>query len=518
MTTKSFSMINMSHRLTSRLGILITAALIGGCETAVQERQVDIDETRKTMQALAEKHRPAVNTSLQSARRIEVDEDSAWLFNHYRATYTNRKLKDALKKIVPGFPITYALDPNYNPVVSSSPQSVTIEDHLNNITLQANVGYLFHDGALIITPTVTREYTIPIFGGATSNVAVGSNNLGTDTVQAGNFANTLSNQLNAGSDLSNLVTATLGLPFCAGNNPTQVPGQLATFTGNTNECFSINLSSNLLSITARPQRLVLFERAYKKWFRDVTRQANVKMTVIRMDVTDLAQQRFDFSLIRNASISGGLQNLTADITSSTLVDAGAVLGIQITDTGSAWNTSQIILEALDAIANVAIHDQRELLLHNNRLVTLRNFSIERFVEKITIQQTNTGGTSLDTPTVEIGELEVGQAINILPTLTDDAITLHIVINEGEVDSYDVYNVAGTTGVLPQNSGTDTVFDVTLKHNEAVLLASTTREEVDLNEDRSGALPVWPLNRLKNASEGRKRMIQTLYLIEGSFRS
>ena len=169
-----------------------------------------------------------------------------------------------------------------------------------------------------------------------------------------------------------------------------------------------------------------------------TRQASIKITILHLDVTDLAQHQVDLTLLRNASIALNLSNVTQDLISSRIDAAGSVLSIRATDPDSAWQSSELIMKALASLGNVAVDDTKEMLVYNNRLVTLRNYRVHRYVEEVTIQQTNAGGTSLSTPTVEIGEIETGQAINILPTLTRDRIALHIVINQAQIDEFDTY--------------------------------------------------------------------------------
>ena len=368
---------------------------------------------------------------------------------------------------------------------------------------------------------VTREYEVPLYGGGNNIINVSSNNLGTDGNKAGGFENNVSSQLSAQNDVHQLVNTVLGIQYCeqVSDNEDGAADAIAAHTYNDQECYSISPTGNLLSITARPQRIVLFDNAYEKWLRSVTRQANIKVTVVRLDVTDLAQQHVDLSVVRNASIYANISNITQDLTATELNAGGGVFSLKVADPDSPWDSSGIILEALAQVGNISIDDTKEVLVYNNRLVTIRNYRIHRYVERTSIQQTDAGGTSLSTPTVEIGELETGQAINILPTFTGDLIALHIVINEAKIDSLDTYDIAGSSGVLPTSSGNDNIFDVTIEDGETVLLASTHREEVEVKTDRSGLLPVWPFNQLTgNSASGGKRLTQTLFLIQGSFRS
>ena len=502
-------------RHLSLLSLLVTVA----CSENIKQREKEISDARERHRQILEEQQTvrAINTR---AKRIDVPKEKAWFYQPYRATYKNQGLRETLERLTPGYPIAYALPENYNPSISSTPDAVTVEDHLNAITLQANVGYEFHHGILLITPMTTKKFEVLLYGGGNNIINVSSNNLGSGQNKASGFENNVTTQLSAENDIHQLVNTVLGIQYCENDadkekNKTTA---LATYTYNDQECYSISSTGNLLSITARPQRIVLFDAAYEKWLQTVTRQANIKITVVRLDVTDLEQQHVDLSVIRNAGIAANISNLTRNLTSSEINAGGSVLSLKIDDAGSPWNTSEIILQALAQIGNLSIDDTKEMLVYNNRLVTIRNYRIHRYVKRTSIQQTDSGGTSLSTPSVEIGELETGQAINILPTLTEDLIALHIVINEAKIDSLKTYDIAGTSGVLPTSSGNDNIFDVTIEDGETVLLASTHREEVEVKTDHSGLLPVWPFNRLTgNSAAAGKRLTQTLFLIQGTFK-
>ena len=503
-----------------RLAGLLAALALPACSENIRQREQEISDARERHRQLLEQQQ-TIRTINTRAKRVDVPGERAWLYRPFRATYRNQGLRETLERLTPGYPVAYALPKKYNPPVSSTPLAVTVEDHLQALSLQANVGYEFRQGILLITPMVTREYEVPLYGGGNNIINVSSNNLGQDQNKASGYENNISSQLSAENDIHQLVNTVLGIRYCEQENreDNDISKEIGTYTWNDQECYSISSTGNLLAITARPQRVVLFDEAYQKWLQTVTRQANIKITLVRLDVTDLAQQHVDLSVVRNASIAANLSNLTQNLSGAQINTGGGVFSLKIDDPGSPWNSSEIILRALAQVGNISIDDSKEILVYNNRLVTIRNYRVHRYVERTSIQQTDAGGTSLSTPTVEIGELETGQAINILPTLTDDLIALHIVINEANIDSLDTYEIAGSSGVLPTSSGNDNIFDVTIEDGETVLLASTHREEVEVKTDRSGLLPVWPFSRLTgNSASGGKRLTQTLFLIQGGFRS
>ena len=519
---------------------LFSALLLTACSENIRQREQDFSEAQERHRQILEEQQivQAINAH---AKRIEVSKEKAWLYQPYRASYSDG-LRQTLPRIVP-YPITYAIKNDYNPQVNSTTQATTVEGHLDAISLQANVGYQFHEGTLLITPTVTRKYEVPLYGGGNNTIGIGTDNLNVGNEPGGSYSNSLFSDISPLNDVYQLVNATLGIGACNAEQQTSESVQRQGETGAVKttrtttkkfearggplqiaECYSVSPSGNLLIITARPQRQVLFESVYRDWLTAVTRQANVKITTIRLDVTQLAQQQVDISVIRNAAISAGFGNVVQTraggaLSSPVISGSDKVFSLQLSDDGSPWNTSQVILKALERIGNVSVEDSRELLLHNNRLITLRDYHVERYVKQISVELNTTGNTSISTPNVEIDQLQTGQAINILPTLTDDLIAMHVVINEARVDSRVNYRIGGTEGVLPQNSGTDSIFDVTLKHNEAVLLASTTRTETNASSERAGLLPIWPLNLVNGGgAQGSQRVIQTLYLIEAGFKS
>lgn len=547
-------------RITKYILTTFCLSFLSACSENIRKTEEAVNQAKTRYEELL-KQQTHERKTVSDAERIAVPETHSWLYQIYNGSY-RAPLREVLPLIVPGYPITYAIggcsnngagealkksyrdlplrdyvDDCINPLVYSTPSAVTYKDHLDSLTLQANVGYQFRNGVLLINHTVTREYEIPVYGGGTYKIKVGTSNLATrESAGGGDLTNDMDGDIVTVRDIHNLVRTSLGIADCessitgrqASPATDREDSRFADDRQNSPfassraspffECYQIAPSSNLLTITARPQRLSRFEPIYESWLESVTRQAVIKITTIQLDVTELAQQKVDISVIRNATIAGTLENITTDIARSTIDASGSVMSVRIDDPGSPWHTSNIIMQALDSIGDASIEDTRELLIYNNRMVTLRDFVVTRYVSQISIERTDSGNTSRDTPTVEVGELETGQAINILPTLTDKLIAMHIVVNEAQIDGFRQYNLLGTSGTLPQNSGKDTIFDVTLRDNEAVLLASTTREEHVYTSDESGLLPIWPFKLIgPNAEEGRKRVIQTLYLIEGSFK-
>jgi len=451
---------------------------------------------------------------------VESDPYQLLLNSELVASYQGQGAREAFRQIVVGYPVVFDIPDNYDPKVQVSPKAVTVRDHLDSLSVQANLGYSFIDDVFVVSRTATRDFVIPAFGNSNADsagatYALSFNNLASNS-NSGRFQNEATFRFNIYEELTGLVKSITGLDECQTDvvniSTGPVPDVPLLNATPPSECYSISGSANLLTLTAAPRSMSQFKSAYNEWIASINRSAEVTLKIIELDVTDVSQQSFDFSLIRNASVI-----TTLDATTNGLVDINQGAGVLRFNfqEGNRWDGSQIIIQALTAVGDIANIETKEFQVHNNRLLTIRNFTNERFVEEITIQDTASGGTSLSTPSITQGEIPVGQALNILPTITKGEITMHIVYNDASLDRLVPFAVGDTiSGVTPIDSGSDNVFDVTLADGETVILASTHRKSIEINDEVPTAAAFPPLKAAVSRS-GEKRVTQTLFVISAN---
>ena len=527
--------------------LLLSGCLNVGDHRATLETAGDRIETAREMLTETPVEVDFVPTG---AKAVEIPKDQAWLYRPIGPVDYHMSLRDAVGELVSSRPASYRMALAYNPVVKSPPDARTLKDHLDSMAMQANVGWHYEAGGLVFTAMVTRQYRLPVFGGAINTASISANNLGAGAGGGTGSDNTFSMTTHLSGELQGLVGATLGIKPCQNQGQGQQQDQQqqqqreqgsgdemtpATMAGvpvlkepeREEECYTLSPAANLLTITARPQTLLRFEEAYDPFLKGLKRSALLKIITIKLDVTDLTQQRLDLDLVRSGSrlVGGGpggtlIQNITSDLTSSqTNLEGGlgAVFSATFVDAGSPWNGSSLLLQSLESITNVTVEDSRELLAYSNRLITIQDTERFNYVSQIqrdpeTVGQTTTVRTSISTD-----QVVTGQALNILPSLSEDTISLHIVINEATLLRLKVDGTGDTRISLPDTANSDVVFDVTLGDNQTALIASTIRSETSLNEDKSGIIPLPFLDRLlSNSNEGQQRIYQTVYLIEARF--
>lgn len=494
------------------LPLLLTACSVHKVET--QHRQIKADQ--KELQAIVEEYKQQSAMKPRS-RELTIDPTVEWTYKEVSVTTSKLGIRESIQALSQGYPVVFSVADDFNPKVSSSRNSKTIRDHFESYEMQANVGIVVTAGAVIVQPNKTVHYEIPVAGGfGGQNLSQQIYNISADNLQQSEsaenvqgFSNRVSIVTNAYEELSNLVkSAVPGAKPCL-----EVQASLDTEDAADKECYAISGTGNMLTITAKPQDHARFRLIYENWNAAITRQASVSIKVMEIDVTDLAQQQFDITLIRNSLVQTQFINQTSGLVD--VVDAGGFLTFDFQEQGLYETGTQGVIQALNRISDVSLVSTYDLQLHNNKLRTIRNFGTTRFPQEVTIQNTSGGAITTSTPSVKIGQISTGDALNILPTITQDTINLHIVANDAQIEAERPFNFGDgqLQGVTIDDSGQDEVLNVTLKSRQMVLLSSSQRKEIRVVKGSSDFAPI-----VGDTRSGEKRIIERIFLISGSIKA
>ena len=532
----------MTDNYQRTLPAVLLPVLIAACGgTTVLEHKDRIEQAQDNLDTYQDTlTRPDPEPDPLEATTVRWPANQAWLHQPAGDFHYHSPLRDALNELLPAQPVTWRINADYNPVVKADPDARSFADHLDSMALQANVHWQYHAGTLVFSPTTTRRYEIPLYGAGWNDVFITGNNLNPGTAQASGSRNTLTAQTNLRREVEGVITAALQIDPCADdedvadsdvqmnlstrNQPPALAGIASLLEPPpVQECYAISGTANLVTIRARPQTLFRFEDTYNHFIASLNRKANLKIITLKVDVTDLSQQRLDLDIIRNnTEITGSFQNITSDFTATqgppTGAGVGAILTLALDRPGAPWSGSSIILRHLQSLANTSIEDSREVLAYSNRLITLQDTATTTFIDEIRRDPETVGQTTTIRTSISSDKILTGQALNILPSLTQDRIAMYIVINESSITRLKTEGTAEALITLPDTVNSDAVFNVTLGDQEIALIASSIRAESAVREDKSGLLPLTFLDRLlSNANEGQTRVYQTLYVIEASFR-
>lgn len=499
-------------RIITLIAICIFASGCSVIKVEKMDRQIKLE--RQEIEDIIDGARKQHHQKPKSTQ-VRIADGEGWTYKEFSANTSNLGLRETVRALSQGYPVTFDIPKDYNPKVSSSRDSKTIRDHFESIEMQADVGIVVARGGVIVQKTKTQMFEIPVFGSDTEQYqgymrySMGADNLNrVEGSDAEEFINQVFTLVNPYKEIKELVQSSI---------PTSVPCADVTITyedAKENEildCFTLSSIGNTLTITAKPRQLARFKPLYSEWFAKATREANVSIRVLEIDVTDIAQQQFDVNLVRNSLLQTSFNNNNDDLID--IVDTGGgSLTFEFLDPSLYIAGTQGVIRALNKISNVSLIEEHSIELHNNRLKTIREFGTVRYVKQATIQNTNQGNTSISTPSVELDEIRTGNALNILSTITQDEINMHIVINRVDVTGFDTFNFGDgqLTGRFPQDQGKDEVFDVSLRDRQIVLMSSSSRELKTVDRGANDFAPI-----IGDSRRGELRVMQRVYLISGS---
>ena len=513
----------LARSLCYVLTLLIALPLFAGC-TIAKYRELDkeseeLQQQQKELLESLQRDKPAMPDS----SRILIEKKDHWLHEISPADYSAGDFRSVLQSIFEGMPITYhiGIPTSYNPLVTAPPRANTNRDHLDALALQTNLGWTLTDGVVAIHPNMTRTYAIPIYGAYTTDnsieqeIAITHDNLSLDTAASGDFTNEITGTVSPYQELAALVTATTEAQACEEDSSTAPEILVNDPVIAPKPCYAVSGSGNLLILNARPRQHAHFQTAYDQWYAQVSAQVNIKLKIMLLDITDLAQQNLDFSLLRSAALTEINKNsIILETNNQALVNFDtSANGITFSFNDSErYRGSQILIQALNQLGRTYIVDDKDVTARNNQPVSLFSELVTPYLESVSIQATSQGNLSVTTPTFKISQTVTGQAINIVPTITGDLVSVRIVINERALGPTQVFDFSAQGAILksevPTTSGTSVTFNRTLGNHQIALLSSTNRITLEMDNASNDFLPV--VGDLRSA---QKRTYTTLYMIE-----
>jgi MSHA type pilus biogenesis protein MshL len=227
-------------------------------------------------------------------------------------------------------------------------------------------------------------------------------------------------------------------------DPAQVPQP------NQQQSFTLNRTSGVLFVKARPSQMRSVERILKRTQDMLTRQVYIEAQIIDVQLGDGYQFGIDWSQLRSrlalnfgstaldllggtASMpNGGGANPPSSVTiPSRLVGAGAGQ----TGGGVAYqdNNGTTVINALRSFGNLRVLSNPNIQVRNGTPAMLSVGTSERYVSKSSSAQNNVGGGSSTTSSeVQTDAVFSGVMVGVLPMISDDG-RIELLINPVQSD-------------------------------------------------------------------------------------
>ncbi len=438
-------------------------------------------KTTAISQAIEELREKQEQPSAPEMERIEIPRISVWLDQRITARFNNLDARSAIDLVVQKRPVRYNMgDTQPQQSVKWSPTALTIRDHLDSITAQADWIYRVEKGVVQVYDIETRHFALAAQPGAT---------------QANMKMRNLSASDSDGSD--NTVSVALD-PYT-----TELIGLIQSVLGtDPRTAVSILPAANQLVVTAKPSAIRRVEDVMRRYNLSTSAIVRVHISIMEVDVSDSEKHSLLLDIVRQSdNFTIGL-DIFGDITGS----AGALSGI-INNPNSRYRGSGLIYNWLKKFGDTSIAYDDTIEILNNNVASIDATRTESYVSKITLTVTGSGDTETKTPEVEFSELRTGLAIHLQPTVRDNLITLRMALSRSTLIERVPFNFAGIEGVNFVTDDFNRVLSVSLKDGEPKLLMSFSEAVVS---DQKEKIPF--LGVLGNSSDTQDRSRETIMMI------
>ena len=473
----------------SKIIAATTAAIL--MLTACAQRPPVSEQTKAITEEIEELRKKQEQTQVPELKRIIVPRMSAWLDQRITARFNHLDARSAIDLVVQKRPVRYNTgDSQAQQTVKWSPSALTIRDHLDSITAQADWNYRVEKGVVQVYDIETRHFALAAQPGA-ARADMKMRNLSTS--DSGGSDNTISVALDPyTAELGELVRSVLGLE-AASKGPEQIDPRTAV---------AILPAANQLVVTAKPSAMRRVEDVIRRYNLSTSAIVRVHISIMEVDVSDSEKHSLLLDIVRQSdNFTVGL-NIIGDVTGS----AGALSGI-INNSNSRYRGSGLIYNWLKKFGDTSIAYDDTIEILNNHVASIDATRTESYVSKITFTVTDGGGSESKTPEVEFSELRTGLAIHLQPTVQDNQITLRMALSRSTLIDRIPFNYSGIEGENFVTDDFNRVLSVSLKDGEPKLLMSFSEAVVS---DRSEKIPY--LGVLGNSSDTQDRSRETIMMI------
>ena len=398
------------------------------------------------------------------------------------------------------------------PKVLWSPRAVTIREHLDSISTQADWSwdYAADRDVIIVRDIEKNRFTLAAQPVSTVSRSAVRNLVSED----GEAQNDNTGEVTLDpyrEEVLQAVRGILGLNEDSG-------GASEGSAVDPRTRVTIMPSANLLSVTAKPNAMRQVEDLIGPpteltYNESTAATVRIDLSIMEVELNDTRERNLLVQLIRNSSdlplnvllggltAGAGLPDYSPDDT-----DTGtnvAVLGPS--ESSGRYAGSGAVVEWLDQFGKASIQYSDTVEVQNNRVVTRDQTVSRQYVKSITVESLGEGS---DVPTreIDIDELRTGIVFHMQPTVVDDEITVRISLSRAALIREEPYDYIGIQGTNFTTENFNRVISVSLEDGEPKLLASFSEREV--RETRRSRIPLF--GSLGRGRSDRQR--ETLLLI------
>lgn len=453
--------------------LLAIFILLTGCATTEPVPQPPLEISQPRIERLNTATRPTP---------IAIDAGASWLLG----TVTNDRAPlpaSVLIRALSPKPVHFSFKLVQDPILTLPRSKSTIREYLDDIAYQANWAYTANENGLTISDKETRYFEVSSLNLETTGSMVLR---GLDTGEGGGASNKSTYSAPAHGDLV---------------------AMLATFGDRDGVSLSLSKEIGQLKAVAPPNVMREIAAMVEKHNRRAQRRVSLEFVVYSVDVTNNRERAVDITLLRNAVLAGGLAQPGAAILGSPM-EMGT-LSFVYDKSNARWDGSNAVLRWLNEQGRAEIKMRRSSEPVLNQLVTLENRRVTRYVSKVTRENTVSGSSETQLPTIETGKLTTGVAMSFLANIAGEHINIRLSFSQAEIVRMDSYSFDGgaIAGTLPISDDVNQIIPLTLRNGETRIITNLRRTESTTADAQTPLLP-W----VGDQTSGKERVVETVLLV------
>ena len=435
-----------------------------------------------------------------AATLIRRPRQPAWLDQSVQADYQNIPATAALRATLGKRPIRYSFDSGEGPKVSSPPQALTLREHLEAISAQANWAYVLDGHTVVISDTEQRSFELLAAPGV---------------FQGKMLLRAMGEDLNAESEDLNLTTYEQ-------DPQSDVEQALAGLLQLREEGGKTTMSwlpaSSTLLVQAPPDVMRMVAAAVERVNRAAARRVSLELVVYEVDVTNTRERSVDLNAVVDLAggaatiTSSGLQLLPADSLSRSQ-------GLAVLSDGedSILLASNAVLRWLNQQGETSVIGRSSLTSAHNQMVSVESVRTQDYVGEVSREISNSGGAERERFTVEIETAETGQSLHVMPTVHGDRVHLRITLNSADLVRLEQYSFDSgrIQGGLPVIDHRNQALNISLRSGESRLVANLARREERSADAKTPWLPWIADSKRKATREFETVLLVTATILERS---
>lgn len=395
-----------------------------------------------------------------AVREVQVPRGATWLAEPLAAHYEGMPASSVIREIAQRRPIRLTFDATAaeDRLVSAPPDAVTVQDHLDAVCAQSDWAYTVAAGTVLVHDIESRVFPLATPPGR-STARMRLRGLRGGASADGGAGNDVDVGLDPYADeVAEFVRGILGLG--GGESGGEARGLVDARTS-----VAVLPSANAVAVTAKPHQMRRIERELGRYNAITALMVRVRVTVYEVDVSSADGRSLDLAALRDAGIPLGLT-----VTPTSAAMSGGAVRVEFAE-GNRVDGSRAVLEWLATAGRTSIAFEDAVEVRNNQVASVGAVETRQYLERFSRETQTAGAAQLDTPTVEFGELRLGWAISVQPTVAGDEVSVRIALSRSSLVeerpySFDDGAVQGTTHVTDDY---DRVVAVTLEDGETRLL-------------------------------------------------